>query len=258
MHGEPTPSRPDSSESRRTTFDDILRRDENEPSATGVILRAINMAELRMNEAEQRAAVAEAELLLAEEELSIDSDTGLWTEKKFSQEIYSWVTRKGADPNTQIALIFVDMNNLKDINDKQGHAAGDQAIRDMAVTIRDIADADLRADDFRAVSRSNKQGDEFMLALPAREATDLRQNDLGDAIDEALSKKISKLIQAGRENNRYALGYVFTTRGEILENGLDFYRDMADAQMYKNKQRMKARVLHENDERQARTGTHHI
>lgn len=239
-NGETTIPRPDSSESRRTTFADILRRDENEPSITGLILRAANMVELKARAAEQRASKAEAGLLLAEEQLSIDPDTGLWTEQKFYYEVNEWVYREGANPDTQIALVFLDMNGLKDINDKFGHAAGDQAIRDMGKKIKEIADYKLRADDFRGVSRSNKQGDEFMLALPGREVTDAHESDEGEDMHKALKEKINTLILAGHENNYFAAGYVFTTRGEVLKSGLNLYMELADAQMYKSKQRMKA------------------
>jgi len=256
MNGESIKSGANTSESKRMTLGDILRRDEHEPSMAEAVLRAANVLDLRVTTAEQRAAKAQAELMRAQEELSIDADTGLWTEKMFNQEVDGWVRREDGSPDTQIAIVYIDMNNLKLVNDTLGHDAGDEAIRNLAAKIKSIADSGLRADDFRGVSRSNKQGDEFMLALPARELEGLREG--GEDIRKALLDKINALVQAGRENNHYASGFVVTTRGGIIENGLDFYKKLADEQMYKNKQRMKDADKTKDDVHLAEIGVHHI
>lgn len=258
MNGESIKSGANSSESKRMTLGDILRRDEHEPSMAEAVLRAADILALRTTTAEQRAAIAQAELMRAQKELSIDADTGLWTERMFNQEVDGWVRREDASPDTQIAIVYIDMNNLKLVNDTLGHDAGDEAIRNLAAKIKSIADSGLRADDFRGVSRSNKQGDEFMLALPARESEGLREGEGGEDIRKALLDKINALVQAGRENNYYASGFVVTTRGGIIENGLDFYKKLADEQMYKNKQRMKDADKTKDDVHLAEIGVHHI
>jgi len=221
------PSRPG-----RTSLADILQRGAQEPSATEVILAAADALDSRLKTAE--LGVAEAELAL-----SIDADTGLWTEQKFNQEVDAWARQEDADPNTHIAIVFIDMNDLKRINDTLGHSAGDEAIKRLAEKLRHIADYGLREGDFRAVSRSNKAGDEFMLALPAREVSDLQNDESHGNLNEALQAKISDLIYEGHIESQYASGWVIATRGEILENGLELYKHLADEEMYKNKQIMK-------------------
>lgn len=56
----------------------------------------------------------------------------------------------------RFALVFVDMDNLKDINDREGHAAGDREIRRVSELLRGLA-APLDA------SVSRLHGDEFVV-----------------------------------------------------------------------------------------------
>jgi diguanylate cyclase (GGDEF)-like protein len=58
----------------------------------------------------------------------------------------------------QAAVYFMDVDNLKYINDKYGHSAGDQLIREFAATLKDV----LKGRGWH----SRKGGDEFIVFLP--------------------------------------------------------------------------------------------
>lgn len=86
-----------------------------------------------------------------------DSLTGLLNRRRFSEELESQLAQKSRYGGTAAALV-VDVDNLKTINDTNGHSAGDEALRSVANALRHR----LRSTD--VVARLG--GDEFALLLP--------------------------------------------------------------------------------------------
>lgn len=80
-----------------------------------------------------------------------------------------------------LALVIVDLDNFKVINDTQGHGAGDRVLQEAAARIRALTGDD----DF--VARLG--GDEFALLIPGPEAR-ARAVDLSDGIIASLSRPI--------------------------------------------------------------------
>lgn len=80
---------------------------------------------------------------------------------------------------TPLVLAFIDVDGLKAVNDSQGHAAGDQLLRDVAAVLGD------QSRDYDVIVRHG--GDEFLLALPemtmdqARERMELVQAALSSS-----------------------------------------------------------------------------
>lgn len=117
--------------------------------------------------------------------------------------------------------LFLDLNNLKDVNDKYFHSEGDKLLCRLADTI------------YTATGEAGRcyrvGGDEFIIILP-----DCTKEDL-----ESLRKRIQeKLRQQESENDipcSVAIGSAWSTSAENLESLVS----EADVRMYENKKLMK-------------------
>jgi diguanylate cyclase (GGDEF)-like protein len=88
-----------------------------------------------------------------------DPLTGLWNRRYADERLAEEVSRSRREASYRFSVVVVDVDNLKRINDRIGHAAGDQALRWVAAFLRE----GLRLHDICA----RLGGDEFLLILPA-------------------------------------------------------------------------------------------
>ena len=106
-----------------------------------------------------RLLTEHVEQLMAEldEAARTDRLTGL-ANRRGLEEDYRREAARSERTGDPIALVLIDLNRFKDINDVYGHAAGDHALIDIAERMRSV----LRATDVAA----RIGGDEFLLLLP--------------------------------------------------------------------------------------------
>jgi diguanylate cyclase (GGDEF)-like protein len=62
-----------------------------------------------------------------------DELTGLYNRRMFDQAVEKAFDSAGGP----VQLAFLDLNNFKKVNDKCGHSAGDQALRELAALLRE-------------------------------------------------------------------------------------------------------------------------
>lgn len=87
---------------------------------------------------------------------SHDALTRLLNRAAFEEHLAGWLAQ--ARPGAHAALVVLDLDHFKEVNDTAGHAAGDAVLRDVAAALQ----GHVRAGDIAA----RLGGDEFALLLP--------------------------------------------------------------------------------------------
>jgi diguanylate cyclase (GGDEF)-like protein len=114
----------------------------------------------------------------ASDRASYDALTGLLTRTTFEVRLAAWMRAAPGAAGATFAVLFVDLDRFKVVNDTYGHGVGDQLLRHIARTLLDT----VRGEDL--VARVG--GDEFVIALRA-----LRDHDTAAAIASKLVARLA-------------------------------------------------------------------
>lgn len=159
-----------------------------------------------------------------ENKLLIDDLTGLYNRRGF-MHLAAQQLKLSKRMGTLLLLIFIDLDDLKKINDQYGHTHGDQALLGFA----DVLKMTFRESDILG----RVGGDEFaVLAINVQEDSD---KIIANRLDENLAV-YNSLHQTGYDISP-SLGIVYYKPQEQLS--LDDLLAKADALMYANKRRKK-------------------
>lgn len=114
-----------------------------------------------------------ADLAAAQQAASLDSLTGLSNHGAFQDRLREELSRAERD-ESGLALVLMDLNDFKQVNDTFGHIVGDALLRAVADALR------MSVRPYDQVARYG--GDEFAILLPATDADTARR-----VLDRALS-----------------------------------------------------------------------
>lgn len=128
------------------------------------------------------------------EQASTDALTGLYNRRHFREVLQRELTRAKRH-GINIALVMVDLDYFKKINDTRGHGAGDLVLREIGALLKE----NLRAGD----TACRFGGEEFALILPesGREGARLKAETLRQAVSEL------DLAYDGRELGRLTASF---------------------------------------------------
>lgn len=174
------------------------------------------------------SALENARLYQRTLELSLtDPLTGLGNARCFHQQLDQELKR-AMRYGHPVSLLMIDSDSLKSINDRYGHAAGDEHIRQLAQVVRDS----LRSTDLAA----RYAGDEFMVILPETALSGAVQ--LAERIRRGV-EQIELSVGNGRVHTTVSIGVAaFPSQAA----GSDDLIRIADSAMYRAKQNGKNRV----------------
>jgi diguanylate cyclase (GGDEF)-like protein len=179
------------------------------------------------------------ERLRAEEEISrlayFDPLTGLPNRAQLETELRRCVTR-AARSGHAVALLLVDLDNFKLVNDSFGHGAGDRLLRRIAGRLRGVAGERNEAAGRGRGMLARLGGDEFLVLLP-----DL--DDGGEAVARAAAEEVAaRLAEPFKVSG--AVFHVHASVGISLfpedAHGAPELLQHADMAMYQSKSRGRA------------------
>ncbi|TXH42535.1 MAG: PAS domain S-box protein [Actinobacteria bacterium] len=199
----------------------VLRDDHGEP--TGFVSQFVDITEARHARERMRFMA------------SHDPLTNLMNRRTFLEGVQELLSHK---PRTgePIAVLFMDLDNLKPINDEYGHAAGDAVLAAVARRLREAVSAD------DLVARIG--GDEFVVALTTIRTPD----DAADVAADVAAKihdhaAVPLLIDDGMIPVSISIGISLAHAGDDPESALQ----RADNALYQAKQQGRGRTAIHTD-----------
>ena len=131
-----------------------------------------------------------------------------------------YMNKLDAEKNTNYSIVVFDLNNLKVVNDKQGHSIGDVLIKKSAAIILDTFK------DNSIVGRLG--GDEFIAIVNTNDITTL------NLLITAFEKNINE-YNANNNDFNISIAYGFATSDEASNISTEKTYSLADDRMYKCK-----------------------
>ena len=180
----------------------------------------------QLSEAEKEIAELKSKLEQSREEAFHDSLTGLLNRRAFDQEIHHQLSVQ-----TPFALIILDIDRFKNINDGFGHVLGDQVLKAIAPRGNDSCKSGERA--FRI------GGEEIAILLTGRNLLIARQ------FAESLRRAIEKISVMDRKSGQH-LNTITASFGVTEYVANDNYENImrrADEQLYRAKELGRNRVM---------------
>lgn len=188
---------------------------------------------------EKRNRIADAfsdevlQAMEAERAIRVDALTGLLNRRALIQELPRFLGREMREEGGKGALLMVDFDHFKQVNDLYGHPAGDDALRQMAEILRDVV---------RPLDQVYRYGgEEFVVYLP--------KTSVGDAshVAEHIRKKIAETPIVVTDTNQVrhslektvSIGCVGLDTAEVRES----YRDLFDLALKKEKTTLPAEAI---------------
>jgi diguanylate cyclase (GGDEF)-like protein len=182
------------------------------------------MIVLLMEEAKREADDAHSELAVAHDELRraslYDSVTGSMNRRAFEEGIGLEAARA-----TFGTVMMLDMDNLKAVNDRHGHAAGDSLLRYLVEVLRST----LRSSD----KLYRWGGDEFLIVFPGADHAHMKRR-----MENLLL--LSRPLNVGAQGKPVSLMVSLGTSRYASAEEFQAAIERADAEMYRDKYRRKA------------------
>ena len=190
-----------------------------------LVYQQVQLSRLRLEVADQMQSLAKVETLASEvyKLAALDQLTGLYNRRSGEQRLAQEISRAQRH-GRPLTVLLMDLDGLKQINDRHGHAAGDTVLKGFADRLqRAIRGSDLAV---------RLGGDEFMALLPECRAEEVRH---------VLARLEGLEFEFDDQKLRlqYSRGWTDDAPGETPQELLK----RADGALYENKRAGKRKVV---------------
>ncbi|MGM0370267.1 MAG: GGDEF domain-containing protein, partial [Bacillota bacterium] len=145
--------------------------------------------------------------------------------RRAGYDILNDIKTKADEEMTFFTISFIDINNLKEVNDVYGHKTGDELITNVVEIIKKT----IRESDY--IFRFG--GDEFLLVF------NYSQNEEAEKIMERIQEKLRKINQTQNHKYQMSISYGIECYDPNKKIVLDELISRADDKMYQYKQEYK-------------------
>ncbi|BAP13015.1 MAG: diguanylate cyclase [Alcanivorax borkumensis] len=194
------------------------------------ILSLVSEIETAKDRTEEYARALEETVAMRNGQLRIDALTGLTT-RRYLNEVLHRTVKAAQRRREPVALIFVDVDAFKEINDRRGHAYGDRVLVELGKVLKETA----RGED----TCVRYGGDEFCVVLA---------NSTEEQAELAYCQRTRRLLAERLPEVSISMG--------VVQTGPDHFEDVdallyaADQRMYLNKPsrcELNAEIMHDGD-----------
>jgi diguanylate cyclase (GGDEF)-like protein len=174
----------------------------------------------------------------------IDYLTGLYNRKYYTDHLKETLRICSREKKT-IAVVMMDIDHFKSVNDKHGHAAGDECLRMIGQVLK-TALKKTRAGDFAA----RYGGEEFVLIFSGASAdwAEKKANEIRKTIQAQTVKTVNNREEAIEISITISMG--IACKGPIFDDEImvspEIMTRRADTMLYKAKQLGRNRVVRES------------
>jgi diguanylate cyclase (GGDEF)-like protein len=148
-----------------------------------------------------------------------DPLTGLYN-REYLKEISNKLLDEAKRENFILALIFIDLNNFKSVNDTDGHEKGDEILKEVAKELKKS---------FRSYDIIVRYGGDEFIVLFKMQKDKSNLQKLLNSVNERIKNKF--------KNYNISLSFGIATTEETFD--LNKLIELADKRMYKDKKRKK-------------------
>ena len=199
------------------------------PTVLQIRGQQLRAAQLQIDQLQKRDALLVQEVALLKHAVTKahrfayhDELTGL-PNRRLLRDRFNQIVHRGIRHHERVAMLFIDLDDFKSINDTFGHAVGDSVLEEVATRLTDC----IRASD----TACRYGGDEFIVLLP-----EIKGQENVNMVAAKISAKLAVpyVVGCSTITNTASLG---TAVGPVDGCELADLVDASDRDMYRNKPR---------------------